>query len=392
MTEVVTNAAAALQQTLVAEHQQRALSVSASHSDTNSSNAATSVSSTGISGANAVARPPKSDQAQADSGDNKQPAPEQKIKRTAPDPAETPRASRSESNTEALKIEIKDFDVGRRAAEVVGTPDVVQRFDNNLDGRIDQLESQRAARGRDTSFTYAARGQARTDAPSIAEQVQDREIAQSIVAPVQNSAPAPASQAGHSAETGQPAQKVFVDAQVVSGGTDEDGTVPKKLFGSEAVASQGTFSDGAPVDQKLYGDGAEVVIGRFAADQDGQQKLYDKVVQAETGRFYKDGSGEQKLYDKVAQSEPGRFYDGEAERKLYDEAEQTQTGHTGEEQGAELSLYEKAQQLKAQAGTDVANDQQPKKLYTELELYADVAEFSNGTVEVPVAGVGAVTV
>ena len=70
----------------------------------------------------------------------------------------------------------------------------------------------------------------------------------------------------------------------MSGGTSEDGTVPEKIFGSEAVASQGTFSDGAPVQQKLYGDGAEVVVGRFAAEAGTPQKLSDKDVPAEQGR------------------------------------------------------------------------------------------------------------
>ena len=87
-----------------------------------------------------------------------------------------PSTSRSDSRADAVKIELKDFDVGRRPAEVVGTADVVQRFDNNLDGRVDLLEFQRAARARDTIYTYSARGGALSETPSVAKQVQDREI------------------------------------------------------------------------------------------------------------------------------------------------------------------------------------------------------------------------
>lgn len=182
-----------MQQTLVAGHQQRGFGVPASHSDTNSSDTPVSAPPTGTSGADAVARSPKPDQPHAEGHRNKQPAPEQNIKRTVSNLAEAPRASRSASSTESVKFEIKDFDVGRRPAEVVGTVDVVQRFDNNLDGRVDQLESQRAARARYSSFTYAARGRALSRSPSIAKQVQARGLAQSVftsVAPALSSAPA----------------------------------------------------------------------------------------------------------------------------------------------------------------------------------------------------------
>lgn len=396
MTEVVTNTAATLQQTLVAERQQRGLSVSASQSDTGSSNTAALTRPDGASRADAVARPPKPDQSQADGQRKNQPSPDEKINRVVPDPADAPRVSRSESRAEAVTIELKDFDVGRRPAEVVGTADVVQRFDGNSDGRVDLLESQRAARARDDSFTYAARGQALSDSPSVAEQVQDREVQQivdppELSTPSNTSQPVPAGQPGASAEVGQAPQKIFGDAQVVSGGTSEDGTVPEKIFGSDAAASQGTFSDGAPVQQKLYGDGAEVVVGRFAADSGTPQKLSDKDVPAERGQFYEDGSGEQKLYDKVAQTETGRFYDEDGQKKLYSEEDLPQAGTSREPEQTEETLYEKAQRVEAETGDGSEDEQQPKKIYGELELYADVAELNGETVEVPVTGVGPVT-
>ncbi len=366
--------------------------MSPSNSDTNSNETPVSVRPTGKSGADAVARAAKPDQSHADDRRHQQSAPDRKIKRIVPDPADAPRTSRSESRGEAVKVELKDFDVGRRPAEVVGTADVVQRFDNNLDGRVDLLESQRAARARDSSSTFAARGGALSETPSIAEQVQDREIAQSVeTPPPQAQQSAPATQAGQSAGQGAPVNKIFDDAQVVSGGTTEDGTVLEKIFGSEAVASQGTFSDGAPVDQKFFGDGAEVVVGRFAQDPEVHQKLSDKAGPAEPGRFYEDGTGEQKLYDKVAQTESGRFYDEEGQHKLYDEADLSQSGETTDGEPAEQSLYDKAQQVEAQTGTGEPEAEQPKKIYGELNLYADVAGLGDETIEVPVSGVGPVT-
>lgn len=395
MTEVVTNTAATLQQALVAERQQRATSAPGPSQEATPQQSAP-VSTAGAQSADAVSRPAKPDQSQADGRRNGQQAAEQPVKRQTPDPVDDVRASRSETVARPDKIEVKDFDVGRRAAEVVGTVDVVQRFDNNADGRVDLLESQRAVRARDGASTYAARGQAHSELPSVVEHVQDREVEQAVSAPVSppqtSAAPPPTGQQAEAqaAATGVAApetQKIFGDAQVVSGGSGEDGTVPKKLFAAEEIASQGTFSDGAPVQQKFFGEGVELVRGRVAGDPEVQQKLFDKAETAETGRFYEDGTGEQKLYDKVAQTEAGRFYEDPAEQKLYDEAQQEASVPLPGTSAEEQSLYEKAQQVEAQAGLSASENQQPKKLYGELELYSDVAGLGDesGEVEVPVS-------
>lgn len=393
MTEVVTNTAATLQQTLVAERQQRAVSASGANQEAVSQQS-TPVRPAGALAADAVSRPAKPDQSQADGRRNGQQRTEQKVRRQVPDPVDQVRTSRSETIAPKDKIEVKDFDVGRRAAEVVGTVDVVQRFDNNADGRVDLLESQRAVRARDGSSTYAARGQAHTESANVAARVQEREIEQAAAeasAAAQPKAfdapatPAPPlnTQAAAAGVAAPETQKLYGDAQVVSGGSGEDGLVPKKLFAAEEVASQGTFTDGEPVQQKFFGEGVEVVRGRVAGDPDVQQKLFDKAEAAETGRFYEDGTGEQKLYDKVAQTEAGRFYEDPAEKKLYDETQQETTAPVpGDGSTAEQSLYEKAQQVEAQAAVQTSADQQPKKLYGELDLYSDVAGLGDESGEV----------
>lgn len=349
--------------------------MSGSNQDENSQNTAVAARPSGAQSASAVSRPSRSDQSQADGQRNQQSAPKQPIKRVVPDPADALRASRSESKPVVDKVEVKDFDLGRSASEVVGTVDAVQRFDNNADGRIDLLESQRATRARDTSFTYAARGQARVETAAVTPQVPQpsaqqapRAVANHDAAPVVTSV---------AEETAKAPLKKFGDPQVVSGGSSEDGTVAKKYVAAEEVASQGGFSDGAPVQQKFFGDGAEVVIGRFAADTDAPQKFSDKAV-AESGRYYEEGSGEQKFYDKVAQSESGSFAPEQDGKKYYDSAEDVPATANGGGSGQpEASLYEKAQQVESQTGGHGGAGQEPKKLYGELELYSDVAGFGD---------------
>ncbi|MBT4741516.1 MAG: hypothetical protein HOH20_14305 [Rhodospirillaceae bacterium] len=368
--------------------------MSGSNQDANSQNTAEAVRPAGAQSANAVPRSSRSDHSQGDGQRNQQSAPKQPIKRVVPDPADALRASRSESKPVVDKVEVKDFDLGRSASEIVGTVDAVQRFDNNSDGRVDLLESHRATRARDTSFTYAARGQARAETSNVAEQVQQQEIQQSL-APRAETASQPSvapSQTTVAEETAKAPLKKFGDPQVVSGGSSEEGTVTKKYVAAEEIASQGGFSDGAPVQQKFFGDGAEVVIGRFAADTDGPQKFADKAV-AESGRYYEEGSGEQKFYDKVAQSEPGSFAPDQDGKKYYDSAEDAPATANGSGSGQpEASLYEKAQQVESQAGGHGGTGQEPKKLYGELELYSDVAGLGEEPVIAGESVVATVTV
>lgn len=373
MTEVVTNSAASLQHILAAERQLRGVSASGSNQDANPNHSVAAGRPTGAPAADAVTRQSKPDQSQADSRQNRQAASEQQAKRTV----EAESASRSETPPRAHGFELKDFDLGRSAGEVVGTVDVIQRFDNNSDGRVDLLESQRATRARDSSFTYAARGQARAETSNVAEQVQQQEI-QSSLAPRAETNEA-SQQPTVAEETAKAPLKKFGDPQVLSGGSSEDGTVAKKYVAAEEIASQGSFTDGAPVDQKFYGDGAEVVIGRFAADTDGAQKFSDKAGQPESGKFYEAETGEQKFYDKVAQSESGQFAPEDGDRKYYDSSQDAPTtADAGGEGQPDSSLYDKAQQVEAQSAGTGGHEQEPKKLYSELDLYSDVAGYGQG--------------
>jgi hypothetical protein len=335
-----------------------------------------------------VTRQSKPDQPQADSRQNRQAGAEQQARRAA---EAQQNVSRSETPPRANRVEVKDFDLGRSAAEIVGTVDVVQRFDNNADGRVDFLESQRATRARDSSFTYAARGQARAETSNTAEQVQQQEI-QSSLAPRAETNEAPQQPTVAEEQAAAPLKK-FGDPQVLSGGSSEDGTVAKKYVAAEEIASQGSFSDGAPVDQKFYGDGAEVVIGRFAADTDGAQKFSDKAGQPESGKFYEAGTGEQKFYDKVAQSESGRFAPEDGDRKYYDSAQDAPTtANAGGDGQPDASLYDKAQQVESQSAGAGGHEQEPKKLYGELELYSDVAGYGEALTVIGEPDVEPVTV
>src|SRR5262249_4222699 len=53
------------------------------------------------------------------------------------------------------RIEIKSFDLGLTPSEVVGTPDVLERFDDDGDGRIGLLDSNKAIQAREKVFTFA---------------------------------------------------------------------------------------------------------------------------------------------------------------------------------------------------------------------------------------------
>lgn len=94
MTEVVTDTAASLQQSLVAERQQRAFGVSGGSQENLSQNTASLAVQKGAPAADAVVRQSKSEQSQSESRRSRQAAQQQQIKRDAPDPADQPRPSR----------------------------------------------------------------------------------------------------------------------------------------------------------------------------------------------------------------------------------------------------------------------------------------------------------
>jgi hypothetical protein len=202
------------------------------------------------------------------------------------------------------RIEVRNFDVGKTPAEVVGTRDVVLRFDGNDDGRIDLIESQRASRARAETSSYAGlyvRGvdpRAPFDTPLDAP----------LDAPVRT-APDGAEQL--------PADKTF-------GPPRTDAEAEAKKFSDKALAGQGYSSGEAEVAPKFYGRGAEPVIGQFAAQApEPPQKFSERAAELERGRISEDGSGERKFYDKVPQAE-AQANGGEAppQRSYYERAQE----------------------------------------------------------------------
>lgn len=206
------------------------------------------------------------------------------------------------------RIVLRDFDVGKTPAEVVGTLDVVLRFDSNSDGRIDLIESQRSARARSEGASF--RGLA-TPAPEV------------VPIPVPTSTPSPNRPREEAPDPTAPRQ---------SFGTTEDGEVilPKKYVDREEVKAP------AEASQKYFGAGAEAaVVAQFAtpAATDAPQKYADRAAQLDRGTLSEDGSGERKFYDKVAESDTDT---------TGDEGDPAQQQQTYYERGQELASNEAA--------------------------------------------------
>ncbi|MBD25867.1 MAG: hypothetical protein CMG46_12840 [Candidatus Marinimicrobia bacterium] len=141
------------------------------------------------------------------------------------------------------RVELKRIDFGLTPAEVVGTIDVLQRLDDNGDGRVNLMESQQAqvVRKDTTTFEGLAVAPIRSQGYSSAPELQE------TVGP--------------------------------------------------------TGAEDVPV--KFYGQGAEVIIGQFVAPNDVATKYSDKAPSdaRSEGAVSEDGSGEIKYYDKASQSD-----------------------------------------------------------------------------------------
>jgi len=150
------------------------------------------------------------------------------------------------------RIEIHSLDMGLTPAEVVGTPDVLQRFDANGDGRVDLSEADKAIQARQQGTTYAGVGN-----PAIAAEPK----------------------------------KITV--------TTPDGAVQTVVVDA---GKAGTSTATVQVPKRLYGQGAEVAVGpavtQNAADPNAKPHIVDPKTPA-----VEDGTGEVKLYNKVAQAE-----------------------------------------------------------------------------------------
>jgi len=180
------------------------------------------------------------------------------------------------------RIEIKHIDLGLTPSEVVGTPDILQRFDANGDGRVDLIEAARAGVAREGVFTFAGVGGARQATEVTAEPVAVEAAVSGLPG-----TPAP----GTEGVAFEAASKKMFTAADVAGAT--------RKFQATTTAAQGAPTDVADAPKKFSGAGAEVVVGKFAAAEAQPKFVEDakpKVVLTEDG-------GETKIYDKVAQTD-----------------------------------------------------------------------------------------
>ena len=235
------------------------------------------------------------------------------------------------SGPSKARIEIKHIDLGLTPSEVVGTPDILQRFDNNGDGRVDLIEAARAGLAREGVFTFAGlAGGSQTDESA---------------AP----APAPILEPVSTAVTPDAAQPVAIEPgdKKLFTGADVPATAQTKKFfvAAQAAAAQGTASGIADAPKKFYGQGAEVVVGKFAV-ADTQPKFVEKAAEKPHVVITED-SGETKVHTKVAQTDT-------------DQAQGKAGGDT-----PSGSTYEKAKAIEA--------DGPSKKVLVEVTAYADAS-------------------
>ena len=227
------------------------------------------------------------------------------------------------SGPSKARIEIKHIDLGLTPSEVVGTPDILQRFDNNGDGRVDLGEAARAGLAREGVFTYAGLAAGQADiAPASAEPSPVAKLAvPAVVADAEDAT-------------------LFTPADLPGAGSVQ----AKKIFvAAQAVAAQGTPTGVADAPKKFYGSGAEVVVGKFAVAET-TPKFADKVVVKEQTVLTEAGTGEVKVHDKVAQTDTD------------------QSSGNG-------TTYEKAKQLAAEGPAK-------KLVLVEVAAYADAAVIS----------------
>ncbi|MGE4061955.1 MAG: hypothetical protein AB7E79_01175 [Rhodospirillaceae bacterium] len=222
-------------------------------------------------------------------------------------PARDASANNNGSGPSRPRVEIKQFDVGLSPSEVVGTQDVLQRFDANGDGRVDTLEADKAALVRQKVFTFA--GLAAAPAPVSGEQSRVDLTEAEAPALARETGLAIAALAGES-EPGVP--KKFSASLV------QDPTA-KKYF---AEAAEGAPSGTADAPKKYYGQGAEVVVAGQANNGANPPVKYADRAPVREQTVSEDGTGEVKYYDRVPQAEAGDTGGDPAAREKYSEKAQ----------------------------------------------------------------------
>jgi len=181
------------------------------------------------------------------------------------------------------RIEIKHIDLGLTPSEVVGTPDVLQRFDSNGDGRVDLAEAARAGLAREGVFTFAGVGGATASDPA---ETPATEI--------------PSADAADVASAVEAVQSLGIDPAAQKLGVSNASVIPKKHFVS--AAAQGEASGVADAPKRFYGQGAEVVVGKFAVTETAP-RFVEKGDAKTATVVSEDGTGEIRMYDKVAQTD-----------------------------------------------------------------------------------------
>lgn len=222
-------------------------------------------------------------------------------------------ASGGNSGPSRPRIEIKQFDVGLSPSEVVGTQDVLQRFDANGDGRVDLVESDRAALARQKVFTFAglAAAPVSVDVQSHAELTVEeapklaRETGAAIAAlPTFDEKGLP-KKFSDSLLQDPAAKKYFADAALAEGVPAGVADAPKKYYGQGAEVVAGAVAGSAangshPVPVK-YADRAPVREQAVREDGTGEVKYYDRVPQAEAGENGGDAATGGEKYSEKAQ-------------------------------------------------------------------------------------------
>ena len=298
MTEVVTSSAAIPQLNLLAARQQ-GFSVDRSHS-INSGDANT---------ASLQFTPPKiQSAAQTETAGHHESA----------DQKQADQSARNNPGPSRARIEIRSLDIGLTPSEVVGTPDVLQRFDSNGDGRVDILEADRASLVREKVTTFAGLAAPPPRAQSV---------------PV--AAPAPQPKVETEIEIPGTPKKLFTPEEIAATTTaTADVGTPKKFYAE--AAAQGVVTTGGDVPKKFYGQNAEVVVST-AIRTEAPVKIHEKVVVQD--KIVTD-TGETKLYDKVPQTDTDQSSDG-GSGQLYERAqrEAAQTNDTKKTVVVEVAAY-----------------------------------------------------
>jgi hypothetical protein len=224
-------------------------------------------------------------------------------------PARDPSAGNNGSGPSRPRVEIKQFDVGLSAAEVVGTEDVLQRFDANGDGRVDLLESDKAALVRQKVFTFAGLAAA----PTVS-------VEQSRVQLTESEAPALARETGAAIAALSTFDEAGVPKKFSASLVQDPGT--RKFFAATAAA-EGAPSGVVDAPKKYYGQGTEVVAGPVANGGNGAApvKYADRAPVREQA-VSEEGTGEVKYYDRVPQTETGEHGGDTAGREKYSDKAQ----------------------------------------------------------------------